>query len=95
MKPEIFSSADGEHAQEDFQRWQADNPTGFYINRKTAARGMLHRVGCGHVGKADDWDPEFGDVARRAKVCHRDRAALLSWPEQEGVAVTLCADCRP
>jgi hypothetical protein len=95
MEPEVFSSADGEGAQEGFQRWQAGNPTGFYINRKTTTRGMLHRVGCGHVGNPGDWDPEFGDVARRAKVCHNDRAALLSWAERQGVAVTPCTDCRP
>jgi hypothetical protein len=95
MKPEVFSSADGEHAQEGFQQWQTDNPTGFDINRKAVARRMLHRVGCGHVGNAGDWDPEFGDVDRRAKVCHKDRSALLSWVALDGVYVALCADCRP
>jgi hypothetical protein len=94
MEPEIFSSAAGSDAQEAFQRWQADNPAGFYINRKAASHGMLHRVGCPHVGGAGDWDAEFGDVARRAKVCHRDRAALLAWAEREGVAITPCADCE-
>ena len=47
------------------------------INRKTATDGMLHKVGCRHVGGAGEWDPAFGDVARRAKVCHADRGALL------------------
>ncbi len=95
MEPEVFSSEAGENAQEAFQQWQADNPAGYYINRKAASQGMLHRVGCGHVGHAGEWDPGFGDVARRAKVCHRDRTARMSWAEREGVAVTACADCRP
>jgi hypothetical protein len=69
------------------------SPAGCYINRKTLSHGMLHEVGCPHVGGAGDWDAGFGDVARRAKVCHRDRAALLAWAEREGVAVTPCADC--
>jgi hypothetical protein len=95
MEPEVFSSAAGEDAQEAFQKWQADNPAGFYINRKGASQGMLHRVGCGHVGHAGEWDTGFGDVARRAKVCLQDRATLMSWAEREGVTVTPCADCRP
>jgi hypothetical protein len=57
MEPVVFSSADGGDAQEAFQRWQADNPAGFYINRKAATQGMLHRVGCGHVGQPGEWDP--------------------------------------
>lgn len=95
MKPDIFSSTDGVEAQEKFQRWQAENPSGFYINQKSASNGMLHRVGCPHVGDAGDWDAGFGDVTRRAKVCHGDRAALISWAEEKGVNISMCADCRP
>jgi hypothetical protein len=95
MDPKIFSSATGEDAQDAFQQWQEANRGGFYINLKTKSQGMLHKVGCGHVGQPGDWDPDFGDVARRAKVCHRDRAALLSWAQREGVVVNHCADCKP
>jgi len=94
MEPEIFSNDVGTDAQERFQRWQADHPGGLYINLKASAHGMLHRVGCGHVGKAGEWDPRFGDLARRDKVCHTDRAVLLEWARREGVTVTPCADCQ-
>lgn len=95
MPPEEFSAADGPDAQERFQRWQATNPTGFYLNRRSATRGMLHKVGCVHVGGAGEWDPASGDVARNAKVCHTDSAELARWAAEEGVTVTPCSDCRP
>jgi hypothetical protein len=95
MEPEIFSSDDGTDAQAKFQRWQAGHPTGFYINRKTATQGMLHRVGCGHLGGPGEWDPATGDLAKRAKVCHSERDALMRWAEKQGVTIIACADCRP
>ncbi len=95
MPPEVFSAADGPDAQERFQRWQAAHPTGFYLNRRSATRGVLHKVGCKHVGGAWVWDPVDGDVARNAKVCHPDAAELTRWAAGEGVTVAPCEDCLP
>jgi hypothetical protein len=95
MKHVVFSSSDGSDAHERFQRWQAEHPGGFYINRRSASQGMLHRVGCGHVGGAGEWDSGFGDLVKRAKVCHTERGPLLEWAEGAGVTVRMCADCRP
>lgn len=95
MVPEVFSSDDRDDAQAAFQRWQADNPTGFYVNRKSATTGMLHRVGCPHVGHPGDWDPDFGDIARSPKVCAPERAALESWARKYDLALAECGDCRP
>lgn len=94
MQPETFSSENGADAQAKFQQWQADNPSGFYLNLKARKRAMLHRVGCGHVGGAGEWNPESGDVARKAKVCHTDRKTLTDWAAENGYDVDLCADCR-
>jgi hypothetical protein len=95
MEPDVFVSTGGNDAQEAFQRWQTDNPGGFYINRKTSSHGMLHQVGCPHVGGPGDWDAGFGDVARRAKICHLDCDALVKWAEEKHVTLTRCADCQP
>ncbi len=95
MKPVVFSRSDGSDAQASFQRWQAEHPSGFFINRKSASKGVLHRVRCGHVGGAGDWDPGWGDLAKRAKVCHTERGPLVEWAQGAGVTVKMCADCRP
>ena len=93
MTPEVFSAADGPEAQARFQQWQAANPGGYYLNRRSATQAMLHRVGCRHVGGAGEWDQAAGDVARNAKVCHADAAELARWAAGAGVAVVRCSDC--
>lgn len=95
MNPSVFSSAEDSNAQIAFQRWQEGNPDGFYVNRKAGTYGMLHRVGCCHVGGAGDWNAEFGDVTKRVKVCHLDRAALTNWAERHGVTLAMCNSCNP
>ena len=56
---------------------------------------MIHKVGCPHVGSAGEWDTEFGDIVRKAKVCHKDRSSLMAWADVECVNVVPCSDCKP
>ncbi len=95
MKPEIFSRDMGNDPQALFQKWQADHPSGFYVNRTSTSEGMVHKVGCGHVGGPSDWEPRFGDLVKNAKICHLEPAKLLVWAKDEKVFVTLCEDCKP
>lgn len=95
MEPQESSSAVSPDAQAAFQLWQANNTDGDYVNLKAAARGMLHRVGCPHVGGPEDWEPRFENLVKRAKVCYRDRPTLLSWSNTHGIDLEMCGDCKP
>ena len=36
-----------------FRRWMAEHPDGYYVNKTGASQGMLHRVGCPHLGTGE------------------------------------------
>lgn len=50
MVPTTFWSANQPDAERAFRAWQSENRDGFCINERTKSSGMLHRVGCFHVG---------------------------------------------
>lgn len=91
----VFKSDGGQEAAEQFQQWQAGHPNGYYINVKSELRGVLHRVGCHHVGGAGEWDPDAGDVARRSKLCCDSRESLSREAARRLLDVVTCSDCKP
>jgi|GEM_PF-1632307 hypothetical protein len=95
MEPETFDSEHNPNAPVAFDAWQQQHDGGFYINRRSSTRGMLHRVPCKHVGGAGEWDDEFGDVTRKPKVCHTNLLELVRWAGTAGVVLTVCSDCCP
>jgi len=94
MSKNIFSTGGSGGGSQAFQDWQAGNAQGFYINLKTQAYGMLHRVDCLHVGSPSEWNPEL-DVTSSTKVCHPDRSELLGWAKVDHVDVVECGTCKP
>jgi hypothetical protein len=95
MEPVVeFSSAQGQEAAEQFQKWQSAHPTGFYVNVKSLTRGILHRVDCFHVGGVGEWDPAAGDVAHRAKLCSDSRESLTRWAAERQLDLASCSDCK-
>jgi len=79
----------------EFQAWYDANPGGFYINMKNPQQGMLHAVGCPHLGNPREWTAGPFDSCRRRKVCDLDRRALVRWAQELRVTLTPCSDCRP
>lgn len=94
MDPQIFATSDDAEAPARFQRWQSANPAGYFINLKTSAYGMLHKVGCPHVGKPGEWNDAWGDVTKNPKVCHADPEVLRRWTRDRSVELEGCGDCR-
>jgi hypothetical protein len=65
---------------EGFRDWTRQHPNGFYINteRKPSANYlMLHRVGCIHVGDAED--PDVSWTTDYIKVCSPIKMELEAW----------------
>lgn len=94
METKTFSSAIDRGAGEAFESWRLQNPSGFYINQKEPASGMLHTGKCSHVERGGT-SPEKWNEARHVKHCNTDRDDLLTWARQKGVRVDRCNDCRP
>lgn len=95
MKPVVFQTRLQPRAAELFKQWRLDHTPAYYLNAKSARRGMLHREPCSHVGAAGQWDPSGGDVTKRAKVCATSRNVLSRGAEtqQPVFTFTLCSNC--
>lgn len=93
MIPREFDSARNSDAVSEFQWWLDANPGAFYVNLKTERRGVLHRVGCHHLGDPRDWRRDQGDPCKNAKICSPDRQALVGWADDREVELELCGDC--
>ncbi len=92
---EEFADADGPGQHEAFQRWRADNPTGYVINCRTEAEGMLHLSPCGHYGDTDLGPEAWGNLTRHRKVCSTSQTALLDWARGRSMAIQMCSSCKP
>ena len=95
--PQKFSSsesASSEKAVRDFVQWMRENrEEGFIVNLKTRTSGMIHRVGCFHIGAPEDWKPEWGDLTKTPKVCDADRGVLERWARTKEIHVDVCSHC--
>ena len=72
-----------------FQDWCGRNPNGFYLNRKSNGKFMLHHSDCDHAGVLS---PESSPTTN-PKYCSLDRAELESWVFERGAQVAFCSDC--
>lgn len=77
-----------------FRTWMNDHPNGYFINTtRTPSRDylMLHRVGCLHVGEADDdvqWTADY------IKICSLGKLELEAWARTTvGGETTHCQTC--
>ena len=75
-----------------FHRWQAKNPAGYLIAHRAGASGMLHRVGCQHIGGPGEMDKAY-NVTRTAKTCHAEKWVLQKWARENGIELAYCHDC--
>ncbi len=73
-----------------FLQWAADNPKGFYLNRRARRSALLHAVGCKHV-----FLPEDGSNTTFAKVCAMSIELLIEWARENDVDDDECKDCFP
>ena len=82
---------------EGFRNWTRQHPNGFYINTQrtpTPNYLMLHRVGCMHVGDAEDNDVAW--TADYIKVCSLSKMELEAWARTVvGGEPTHCQTCAP
>lgn len=83
-------------AHDDFQSWRAKNLDGFFINCKTKAKWMLHRVACQHPG-GTHWGLETGhSLTVTRKLCSDNADELLRLASSnESVSLEFCQDCSP
>ena len=93
MDPVIFTTLDNRSVAQVFVRWQFSNPTGYVDNHKTTSSGMLHEVGCSHIGPPGDWTPDWGDLSKTPKVCHSKRGALQEWARSNRIRIDVCSNC--
>lgn len=79
-----------------FRDWIGVHPTGFYINTSRTPSAdylMLHRVGCTHVGDAEDRDVSW--TKDYIKVCANTKLELEAWARTSvGGEPTLCQTCN-
>jgi len=94
LEPEFFATSLDPDAPRMFVEWQRANPDGYLVNVKSQSKGMLHRVGCPHIGKSEEWVPEWGDLTDRLKVCHPKPDPLHRWAEAQGCALDRCSSCK-
>lgn len=76
-------------ASEEFERWMADNPNGYYVNLLSARRGLLHRGGCSHMRFA----PGQANLVAHPKWTSMERGELERRASRENVELALCSDC--
>ncbi len=93
MKPATFETRNDPNATGKFVKWQRRTPSGFVVNCKTGVSGMIHCVGCFHLGAVDEWVPEWGDLTKNPKVCHPDRGALEEWASTRSIRLEVCGHC--
>jgi hypothetical protein len=82
---ESFWNRDGVVKHDDFVKWLAENPDGYFINCRTASDMMLHRPSCHHLIDEES-------LTSRRKVCSLDRDQLVRWAKKRGT-LEFCPDC--
>ena len=89
-----FSDAVTANAHNLFQAWRRNNPDGFFLNRQTARKYMLHHVDCSHLGDTT-WEPSdyANSLTQRTKTCCVDYEALERWAAERGASVVDCHHC--
>lgn len=77
-------------AHENFVRWCAENPTGFFVN--VHAKGpLLHRVGCWHTAPEHE---RWSDLPDNRKVCASDEDELVEhFRREHGAPPARCSHC--
>ncbi len=87
--------------QEQFQEWRRNNPSGFFVNCKSANDLMLHRANCWHHGDTQTGPEEWGSLTAKLKVCSTNRRELEEWAEKWALThgkaplnLKLCSDCK-
>lgn len=93
----IFHDALQPDAHIQFQGWRNGNEDGFFLNRKSGNKGILHRVYCWHPGGTDRGvdEPRTDSLTRQMKVCSLRVDEIQRWVEDNGVAVRSCSHCNP
>ncbi len=78
-----------------FQRWRQEHRQGYFLNAKTRAKFLLHRVDCDHHHGDAYWQPEDVGQTLTAKLkgCSEDRQELRTWAIQRGATVSECSHC--
>lgn len=92
----IFHDSAKRNAHQQFQQWRSKNPQGFFINRKTERRGLVHKTDCAHPGSSEWTQEEVGaSLTEKMKVCSRSVENLLLWAQKNNLSVTSCKHCAP
>ena len=88
-----FFDGTGTAGHEEFQRWRAENPSGYFINFKDKEKPCLHRSKCHHFGRTDMPPEEWGNYGSNRKICAATVEKLERWAKHEGIVFERCKDC--